>query len=83
VYAGEYDGNRRLFVANNKLMYEAPIGGLAEALVPLSDSVFVTSSQSRLAFERDGRGVIAALRVRGTDERLSLYPKKSDAPAPE
>jgi hypothetical protein len=83
VYAGEYDGNRRLFVANNKLMYEAPIGGLAEALVPLSDSVFVTSSQSRLAFERDGRGVIAALRVRGTDGTSLTYPKKSDAPAPE
>jgi len=74
-YAGEYDGNRRLFVANGKLMYEAPIGGLAEQLLPLSDSVFVASTQARLAFARDARGE-TVLNVRGVDGVATVFAKK-------
>ena len=76
-YVGEYDGNRRLFVSNNKLMYEAPIGGLAEPLVPISDSVFVASTQARLTFSRDANGG-TTLRVRGPDGAAAAYSKKNE-----
>jgi hypothetical protein len=76
-YAGEYDGNRRVFVANGKLMYESPIGGLAEALVPLSDTVFVASTQARVAFDGGGRGATTTtMRVRGTDGATLVFAKK-------
>ena len=78
-YEGEYDGNRRLFVANGKLMYESPIGGLAEQLLPLSDSVFIASTQARLAFERDARGG-TQLRVRGVDGVATVFAKKPETP---
>ena len=61
-YAGEYDGNRRVSVAGRSLVYESPVGGLSETLIPLSDTVFVTPSQTRIQFEVDaaGRGRLGA-----------------------
>jgi hypothetical protein len=55
-YAGEYEGNRRVSVAGRNLVYESPIGGLSETLIPLSDSVFATPSQTRLQFDVDASG---------------------------
>jgi hypothetical protein len=55
-YAGEYEGNRRVSVAGRNLVYESPIGGLSETLIALSDSVFVTPSQTRLQFDVDASG---------------------------
>ena len=55
-YAGEYEGGRRVSVVGRSLVYESPIGGLSETLIPLSDSVFVTPSQTRVQFEIDGSG---------------------------
>jgi hypothetical protein len=76
-YAGEYEGNRRLSVHDGHLMYEAPIGAMVEQLVALSDSVFVASSQARLAFEV-GAGGRTTLRVRGTDGATSTFAKTSE-----
>jgi hypothetical protein len=52
-YAGEYEGGRRVSVVGKTLVYESPIGGLSETLIPLSDSVFVTPSQTRIQFTLD------------------------------
>jgi retinol-binding protein 3 len=71
-YAGEYEGNRKVSVAGGRLMYEAPIGGVAEVLVALSDSVFVASSQARLLFARDDQRKWV-LRVRGADGATLVY----------
>ena len=76
-YAGEYEGNRRLSVHDGRLIYEAPIGGLVETLVALSDSVFVASSQARLVFEH-GAGGRTTLRVRGTDGATSTFAKTAE-----
>jgi hypothetical protein len=71
-YAGEYEGGRRISVVDGRLMYEAPIGGMAETLVALSDSVFVAASQARLTFDRGGQGQ-TALRIRGPDGGSATY----------
>ena len=71
-YAGEYEGGRRVSVVDGRLVYEAPIGGMAEALVALSDSVFVVASQARLMFQRAEQGQ-ATLRIRGPDGGTSTY----------
>ena len=55
-YAGEYDGNRRVTVMGDKLMYETGIGAIPEPLVALSDSGFALASQTRLHFGGDDRG---------------------------
>jgi hypothetical protein len=55
-YAGEYEGGRRVSVVGRDLVYESPIGGLSETLIPLSDSLFVTPSQTRLQFDVDASG---------------------------
>lgn len=55
-YAGEYDGGRRVSVTGRALVYESPIGGLSETLIALSDSVFVTPSQTRIQFDVDASG---------------------------
>jgi hypothetical protein len=55
-YVGEYEGGRRVSVIGRNLVYESPIGGLSETLISLSDSVFVTPSQTRLQFEVDASG---------------------------
>ena len=55
-YAGEYEGGRRVSVVGRTLVYESPIGGLSETLIPLSDSLFVTPSQTRIQFDVDRSG---------------------------
>ena len=55
-YAGEYEGGRRVAVVGRNLVYESPIGGLSETLIALSDSLFVTPSQTRIQFDVDASG---------------------------
>ena len=55
VYAGDYDGDRRVRQHGGRLLYEVPSGSLADTLVALSDSVFAASSQARLTFVHDQR----------------------------
>lgn len=57
-YAGEYDGDRVVRVANGRLLYVSALGALPDTLVSLSDSVFAASTQSRLTFVRSAQNVV-------------------------
>jgi retinol-binding protein 3 len=79
-YAGDYDGDRHVRVANGRLLYEAPSGTDADTLVALSDSVFAASTQARLIFAHaEGGGV--ALHIR-TPEGSDIIAKRKIAALP-
>jgi len=60
-YAGEYAGNRTVWVEGGKLLYSPRRGAPADELVPLADDTFANGAV-RLVFEREG-GRVARLRI--------------------
>jgi hypothetical protein len=81
-YAGTYEGNRRISVDGDRLMYELPIGAPREPVLALSDSEFLASSQARLIFERNEHGAMR-LRVRSPDGSALTYERISAGQAPQ
>jgi hypothetical protein len=62
-YAGTY-GTRVVTVDGGRLLYQRRVDRPGDALIPLSDTVFAPSAETRVEFVRDASGAITALRTR-------------------
>ena len=80
-FAGIYEGNRRVTVSGERLMYETIIGGMPEQLIALSDTEFMLGNQVRVTFERDAKGGMQ-VRARLPDGGTTTFARVGAANAP-